>query len=337
MIKNDIIRISREIRRLKDEAKKDIKNINSLSLNFDEYHGTSCAKIILPGYLFKNSLDIRASMNYFNGFIIEIPEGLIVVDPGVDFYNRMTCAGYSPTQIRAMIITHEHIDHLGDLNIFLEKFSQYSSSKIEIFISNSAYSNFLSNYRKSQLDSSDHIHLTLLSSKEEKIIHTTILGKYQIQFLELFHSCKDTFGFKVQLGNVELWHISDTGYAIEVQTNKGIYDPSLSEGDFMRITQKHEYIKDFYQSNTYSIVNINDIDYNRHSRTHLSGYDVIDIFSKSSLEKLILQHLIPINIESEDSNYLYKLFFDDQKFKTVIPHYLKKEILLNCKISTSYE
>ncbi len=320
----DIIQISQKIRSLKDQEKKNLKNGIISNPNI----ASEGIKVVLPKYLFENELDLRADMDYFNGFLIDVVGDLIVVDPSTDFYARMLASGYSPLQIRALIVTHHHMDHLDGLRIFLEKFYRYGSNKIDLFLPYEAHQTEISEYHRNKMASKEYINLVLLDADNGQHQTSTILGKYQIEFLEMFHGCIDTFGFKIKFPEFELGHITDTGYAIEVETSQGIFPSKEAEGDFIKITQKHEYIKEFYKDSDYVVVNINDISYNRHSKYHLSGHDVVDIFQDSKLKKLILQHILPINIEEEDSNYLYKLFFYGQPYETMIPHYLKRVIKL---------
>lgn len=320
----DIVKISQNIRNLKDEAKKNVKKGFSFVNSLQE----SDVKIVLPKYLFENEYDLRADMHYCNGFIIDLKGDLVVVDPSTDFYSRLISSGYSALQIKAIIVTHEHLDHIDGLNILLDKIIRNGDLNVELYLPNSAYNGRIPEYYKEKIASNDKIKTTLLDANKGQLQSSILLDKYKIEFLEMFHGCPDTFGFKIKFPDFHLGHITDTGYAITVQTDLGVSPVKEVVGNFTQIIQKHYYIKDFYSSVDYAVVNINDIAYNRHSKYHLSAYDLQDIFEGSKLKKLILQHLLPINIEEEDSNYLYKLFFYDQKYQTIIPHYLKKTILL---------
>lgn len=285
------------------------------------------SRIIIPRQLFSPSLELEASMCYFNGFIINYHGDLMVVDPGVDFYARFTSTGLSAINIRAIVISHCHIDHLNSFPIFAEKMLRNKSRQIDLFCSRYAYETKVPEYLRESIEKSAHINLFLLSDKSKNYSFKTF-GNHPIKFISLYHGDPDTLGFKIDLGKKRVAYISDTGYAIKVKTTKGIYPPEAVEGEFVSVLKKHQQIKNFFSDADLAVVNINDLAYNRHSKYHLSAWDVLDIFQGSRVKKLILQHLLPINIEGEDSNYLFKLFFQGEKYQTVLPHYLGREIAI---------
>jgi len=309
---------AKELRDKKDRLKEKIKT-GVLDIK------RSKLRIIIPRQLFTPSPELQASMCYFNGFIIDYNGDLIVVDPGVDFYSRFTSTGLSATNIRALVISHCHIDHLDSLPVFMEKMLRNKSKKLDVFCSRYAYETKVPAYLRESVRKSAHINLFLLSD-EKKQVSFKILGDYSIKFISLYHGDPDTFGFKTCLSNKKLAYLSDTGYAIKIKTTTGVYSPEKARGEFVSILKRHQYIKSFLSDVDIAIVNINDVPYNRHSKYHLSAWDVLDIFKGSKIRKLVLQHLLPVNVEGEDSNYLFKLFFRGEKYQTFLPHYLGREI-----------
>ena len=318
--KQNLIAISKKLRNKKDRLKSWIKTGKPLSLPSEN-------QLVFPRQLFDTSLDLQSDKWYFNGFVIKSKDQLLVVDPGVDFYSRFTTAGLSPLDIGGLILSHGHTDHSGDIVIFIEKVLRNKSQKIDVFIPKSAFEAEIPIYHQVKLQKSEHVNLVLLNKQKNNHSHT-ILGNLRIEFIPLYQSSPDTFGFKLYLQNQTVGYVSDTGYAVKVKTDQGVYPPSTMEGNFIKIQEKHEYIKNFYQDVGQAIVNINDLHYNRHSKYHLSGWCVLDLFRNSSLQQLILQHLSPINADGEDSNYIYKLFFSDQPYETLLPHYLGRVISL---------
>jgi len=320
MNKKDLIDFSVELRRKKDKAKEFVK---SGQLNEKQ---VKC-RIIIPKQLFDTSLELQSDQWYFNGFIIDCEGKLIVVDPGVDFYSRFSSTGLQINDIQALIVTHGHIDHTASLQIMIEKLLRNKSKRIDIFISQDAYNSKVPSYYHEQLSKSEHIKVVILSDNRG-CLQDEILGKYKIEFLPLFHSCPDTFGFKMNINGKKLGYIADTGYSIKIKTTLGVYCPNEFVGKFISIEEKHTYIRDFFSDVEANIVNINDIEYNRHSKYHLCARDVEDILKGTKTQQLILQHISPVNIEGEDSNYLYKLFFKDEPYQVVLPHYLGRTIFL---------
>ncbi|GIW59212.1 MAG: hypothetical protein KatS3mg087_0278 [Patescibacteria group bacterium] len=318
MNKTDLIAISKKLREKKDELKKLVKS-GGIGEHKSKY------RIIIPKQLFDTSLEFQSDQWYFNGFVIDVDGVLVVVDPGVDFYSRFTAAGLSVNNIQALIITHNHVDHTASVPVFVEKILRNKSRVIDVFISEDAYETKIPSYYKEELNKATHIRVMLLQ-EEQKTYSETILGSYSIQFLSLFHSCPDTFGFKIEINGQKVAYVSDTGYAIKVKTDTGVYESKEASGNFVNIEEKHQYIKDFFSDAHVAIVNINDLEYNRHSKYHLSGWDVLDLFQDTQIKQILLQHISPVNAEGEDSNYLYKLFYKDEPYQIILPHYLGRNI-----------
>jgi len=315
--KSNLIAIAKELRDRKDQAKQMVREgtINDVgSLN----------QVIIPRCLFDASKELQADQWYFNGFVIKLGEKLIIVDPGVDFYSRFSKTGLSIMDVECVIITHGHIDHTGSVDIIVEKLLRNKSKKIDLFVSQDAFEQKISRYYQEKLLEKEHISVVRLNDDNVNLKFET-LG-HKLEFVKLHHSVKDAFGFKIDIGTEKIGYVSDTGYAIKVKTNKGVFASQLAEGDFEEIIEKHEYIKYFFQDVGLTVLNMNDLQYNRHSKYHLSGWDVLDIFKNSKLKKLVLHHLSLINVDGEDSNYLNKLFFADQSYEICLPHYLGRTV-----------
>ena len=318
--RQDLIAIAKGLRVKKDRTKEMIKNGR-----FYEKHFLN--QVVIPRQLFDASVDLESDKWFFNGFVIKHGHRLFVVDPGVSFYARFIAAGLSPLDISALFLSHGHTDHCGDMVVFIEKILRNKSKKIKVFIAKTAFESEIPLYHRDKLKEAEHIDLKLLNDKDSDLRFDLFDG-LKIEFISLFHSVPDTFGFKLAVGDQKFGYVSDTGYAVKVETDRGEYPPEAIRGKFKGIIKRHDYIRDFYQDVNTAIVNINDLHYNRHSKYHLSGWDVLDLFKGSRLKRLILQHLSPLDIEGEDSSYIYKLFFSDQSYKTVLPHYLGKMISL---------
>jgi len=319
MNKNDLIDYSVKLRQKKDKLKK-LVNIGAANNS-----SKSDYRIIIPRQLFETSRELESDMWYFNGFMIDCKGELIVVDPGVDFYSRFSTSGLSIDKIRSVIVTHSHIDHIASLQIILEKILKNKSKNVDLFISETAYKENVSVYCSEKITKEENIRIVLLKEKNGQF-SDSILANGKITFLPLFHSVPETFGFKIKIQGKKIGYLSDSGYSVKVKTNLGVFSPEEVKGKFVSIEEKREEIKRFFIDVDLSVVNINNLHFNRHSKYHLSGWDILDIFKGSKVKKIILQHLSLINAEGEDSNYLYKLFFSDQSYDLVLPHYLGRII-----------
>ena len=318
--RQDLVIIGKQLRRRKQQLREQIR---AGMLHQDE----PVNQLIIPKQIFNTSVDLESDKWMFNGFVVKIGDQLVVVDPGVSFFARFTAAGLSSLDVRALILTHWHTDHSGDLVMFIEKILRNKSQEIKLFLPKSGFASELPPYYREKLTQSKHIELNLLN-ESDSVSKFEFINHSQIEFVSLFHSISDTFGFKINLDGRLFGYVSDTGYAVEVKTDLGVYPPESVIGKFEQIIKRHDYIKDFYSNVHSAVVNINDLQYDRHSKYHLSGWDVWDLFKDSALTQLILQHIPLVNAEGEDSNYIYKLFFDDQSYKTILPHYLGRKVVL---------
>lgn len=306
--KKEIIEISKKLRNSKDLLKR-----ATLRKKFRRQSNA----IILPKQVIEfGDKEYLGDKWLYNGFVLRINNSLVIVDPGVGFYSRFVTSGLSLGQVNALILSHKHLDHSNDLLVLLEMIAKYRYAKLEVSLPSDFYSELPEYYKK--LIREKKIKVRLLESDNHQFNFN--FYKTKIEFIRLHHSVKYTYGFKMTIGNKKLSYLSDTGYSILVKTNKGKYKPDEVVGQVESIDKKHDYIEKFYSDSDYLIANINDLHLNRHSAFHLSGYDLLDLLKNSKIRTLILQHLATLNAHGKDSNYIYKLFFKDQKYSVIIPN-----------------
>lgn len=321
-IRQLLIEYNQNTRQLKDEVKASVKSGKLIDDN-----AVDGARIVIPPVVADNSLEMRSDQWWFNGFLICKRDEIILVDPGVDFYTRFTKTGCSLFNIRTIVVTHGHTDHISSLPIFIEKLSRDKTNKVDVFISDFAYENELSGYMKKLLSNNEKFNLVKISDNSEQAEYKTQAG-YEFNFVKLFHSIQDTFGFKVKIDGRIVGYVSDTGYAIKVRTTKGVFNSEETEGEFEEILEKHNHIRDFYSDVDVVVVNANDLQYNRHSKFHLGGWDMLDLFKESKLSTMVMHHIPPVNIDGEDTNMLYKLFLHGEHYKVYLPNALGRQVNL---------
>lgn len=312
--KKEIIEISKRLRNNKDSLKK-----ATLRKKFRRQSNA----IILPKHINEFSDDEYLGDKWlYNGFVLRINNSLVIVDPGVSFYSRFVSSGLNLGQVKALILSHKHLDHSNDLLVLLEMIAKYRSTKLEVYLPDDFYSE-LPEYCK-KLIQEKQIKVRLLKISNHRFNFN--FDKTKIEFIRLHHSTKYTYGFRMNIGNKKISYLSDSGYSVLVKTDKGEYKPDKVSGQVESIVKKHDYIKKFYSNSDCLIANINDLHFNRHSAFHLSGYDLLDLLENSNAKTLVLQHLATLNAQGEDSNYIYRLFFQDEKYSVIIPSNQLKEI-----------
>jgi hypothetical protein len=137
----------------------------------------------------------------------------------------------------------------------------------------------------------------------------------------LFHSISGTFGFILEYHKFKLGYISDTGYTKKFRTTTDqVYETGNGtyEGDFSEILTKHIWIKEYFSQVDYLIANINDLLFTKHSKYHLTGFDLIDILKNSRVKQCIIQHRHPVDLLNLDSaNLTAKYISQESKISTI--------------------
>jgi phosphoribosyl 1,2-cyclic phosphodiesterase len=133
-----------------------------------------------------------------NSFVVHSPDGNILIDAGFsrkELIRRMTETGVDPTSIQAVILSHEHDDHLKGCRVFCNQFN------IPLCISFETH-RYLDNLGNNKLPS--NIQQFVPGDKFE-LAGVTILP-FTVQ-----HDAIDPVGFVIQYKNKKLGFASDLG------------------------------------------------------------------------------------------------------------------------------
>lgn len=317
MTRDEAVQLSKVLKQEKDDLKKFYSDGNSEIKEKDSY---SKAELIIPATVYKPTKVDWSFQQYFNGFVLAFGEELMIIDPGADFYSRLTQSGLNINDTRAVFVSHKHIDHLAGLPLILDMLIKLNRS-VDLIMSQDTFDEVLTDFLREQLAEGRHnINLILITASDYEVASKVKWNALRsIQLVSLYHSAPHTFGFRVKHDEKEFLYISDAGYSKQIETDKGIFEPNQAEGNFKKIVSKHDSLREFAQSADIAIVNINDLFYNRHAHTHLIGWDVIDIFKGSRLKKLVLQHLSPYNARGESNEEIYTSFFAEEKYDCILP------------------
>ncbi len=71
-------------------------------------------------------LHVLGSGSQGNCCVVECPDGLVLVDAGISCRQivvRMEALGLDPSLVRAVMVTHEHADHIGGLRVAAKRFA----------------------------------------------------------------------------------------------------------------------------------------------------------------------------------------------------------------------
>lgn len=216
LVREDAVTQSDELRRQKDALKKKLRE--------DHLPVIKQTGIIVPGISRRRSIVDGAMQWYFNGFLLAYRDGLLLVDPGVDFYTRFSTTGYTVKDIRGIFVSHEHIDHCGDLLVFIDSVAK-THTKIDMFIPINVVNNILPPHYVSLVNTCENINLIVMRESDTTRSQPLWPQLASLEIVPLRHSVSNTFGFKVRLNHTLVAYVSDTGYALTVKTSAGTFSP----------------------------------------------------------------------------------------------------------------
>lgn len=308
-----------QLRKAKDELKAFLREDYIPSVGFNG--------VVIPKNTHVPSVVDWAMQWYFNGYLLGLQDGLLVVDPGVNFYSRFTTTGFTIKDVRGIFVSHMHLDHCGDLQVFLDMVSK-TKTPIDLILPINVIDDVLPEYYRKLVYEDDAINLIVLQDGMETTVHTHWPALARFEPIRLFHTVPHSFGFSIYVNDKKVAYLSDTGYSTRIKTSRGEMTPS-DDGVFEAIVAKHTGIKVAVRDATVLICNINDLFYNRHSATHLAGWDVIDILEGSGVKKLILQHLSSYDAHGVNSNKaMYRDFFRDMPYECIVPTGNEQKVLI---------
>ncbi len=291
MSKNrDIIQISNEIHQKRQNARETLQQESLKSQSVDS--------IVFPAFSFKSSdAYVRAFPWKYNGFILHLGSSTMIVDPGVDFLSRCLFSNINLMKPNTLFVSHGHLDHYASASNMLEVMASEQKEKRIRFIASKEFykqrvmSNWHLNNERGGLSNVE----SLKATPYKKIVLNT---NTQLIPIPLVHTIKGALGFIILYKNLKIGYISDTGYTKTFRTSTGDLYNSGDQyfGRFKEIISKHEYIKNSYKDMDYLICNINEYTFTKHSKTHLSGYDIIDIIKESETKKCIITHLNQLDL-----------------------------------------
>lgn len=156
------------------------------------------------------SNQIRSS----GGFIIQIPNFQIHVDPGPGALANTANTKVRANKTNVIISTHGHIDHANDVNALIEAVTLGGINKKGILISSKEVVEgdsedipWLRKFYK------DHLQEVIIVKADDKVK----LGENTIIATKTRHDKEDCFGFKMEGPNISIGYTSDTAYFKELR------------------------------------------------------------------------------------------------------------------------
>lgn len=285
----EIINLEAKMREEKDEYKdpyyKDKSSNTQSKIIFPEYHLTN-----------KNKQLLTIKGWFYNGFLIYLPEFVMLVDPGIEITYRLDISGIKINSINTMFVSHGHLDHVAGANVVMDWLISNDSPTQIITTKQVIEDGEISPYHAGLLNDKlgwEPQHFTTYLDNQKSI--KTKNGNYELTPIEMDHGI-DCYGFKLKTDKTSISYLSDTGYSKQIESK----NTTLNVGDNDnygvipdKILKKNDFIKDSVKGSDYLIINMETFSYRKKTKTHLNYFDVIDIATNNDIKNLIVSHINP--------------------------------------------
>lgn len=145
-------------------------------------------------------ISILASGSNGNCTCIETKNDCFIIDDGLSFKmlsKRAEECGIDVNKIKSIFITHEHIDHVSGLKVFVKKVP------VDCYLSKGTFDG-LHHEIKEQIMLGN---VNFIKNKD-----VVLLNECKINILQTHHDAKEPIGFVIEENNKKLVYITDTGY-----------------------------------------------------------------------------------------------------------------------------
>jgi ribonuclease BN (tRNA processing enzyme) len=154
---------------------------------------------------------IAKQLRATGGILFRIGGRNVLVDPGPESLYRILTylPRFNPERIDAIILTHKHIDHSGDVNVYLDVITKGGNNRRGLLLAPS-----------DAFGEDGVIHKYLLEFLEERIIikkgFDFRLGELKFLFPVRHEHRVETYGFKLSYHGHTISYIADTKYFPEL-------------------------------------------------------------------------------------------------------------------------
>lgn len=218
-----------------------------------------------------------------------------LIDPGIDILFRLATSNIEVASINTVFASHGHLDHVGGVNT-ISDFLIRAHQNTEVIAPESVFAQKeISDFHSGIMAhgekwKSKHFPTAVTERKPIKLAH----GNYCLEPILLHHGI-ECYGLKLTYKNKSIIYISDTGYSKIIKTKKGTVPVGelVQTDDFIAIEDKFEDLRAAVASSDVLIANIETLQYNKNSKTHLTVHDVIDMVQDNAVKLLVIAHVNP--------------------------------------------
>jgi phosphoribosyl 1,2-cyclic phosphodiesterase len=148
-------------------------------------------------------VSVLASGSRGNSTLVESSSTRILVDAGIscrETFKRMKAAGNDPHTLSAILITHEHSDHVSGLLVLARKL------KIPVFMTGATHQAWSRSVRDASGERPQLARLELFSSGRSFLI-----GDIEVRPFTIPHDAVDPVGFTFRTGGIKIGIATDLG------------------------------------------------------------------------------------------------------------------------------
>lgn len=134
-----------------------------------------------------------------NAILVEGRDGSLLVDAGLsarDLVARIALAGVEPTSVRAVLVTHEHTDHVRGLDAVAKRLS------CPVYATAGTIGEFLLHRKPSK---------QAITTVAVRAFEPFAIGEFSIVALPLSHDAREPCGYTIQADGARLGYCTDTG------------------------------------------------------------------------------------------------------------------------------
>jgi phosphoribosyl 1,2-cyclic phosphodiesterase len=229
-----------------------------------------------------------ASGSKGNCLYLETGDTRVLIDAGLSLREtliRMEEVGINPSSIHAVLVTHEHIDHIRSAGSFARKFN------VPVFASHLVHANADKYFKKTQV--------CLFESGS-----TLTFRDVQIDPVPITHDCCDPVGFVIESREGRSASVTDLGIVTRLVTEK------LRGCRFINLESNHDI--DMLMNGPYPWALKQRIK-SRHG--HISNEESLELLHElahEGLEILVMAHLSEVNNHPEHVVRTTRAFLSDQ-------------------------